>query len=78
MVADFAGAKYGVAAVNGTAALHFPPAEQAWAQDYVILPNLTLLLPPIQSNTWALNPADRCRPASLADGPGSARRIPGH
>lgn len=44
MVADFAGAKYGVAAVNGTAALHISLLlSGVRAQDYVILPNLTFV-----------------------------------
>jgi perosamine synthetase len=44
MVADFAGAKYGVAAVNGTAALHIALLLSGVKQeDYVILPNLTFV-----------------------------------
>ena len=44
MVADFAGAKYGVAAVNGTAALHISLLLSGIKQnDYVILPNLTFV-----------------------------------
>lgn len=44
MVADFAGAKYGVAAVNGTAALHISLLlSGVKAGDYVILPNLTFV-----------------------------------
>ena len=44
MVADFAGAKYGVAAVNGTAALHIALLLTGVKQnDYVILPNLTFV-----------------------------------
>ncbi|MEI2738942.1 MAG: LegC family aminotransferase [Chitinophagaceae bacterium] len=44
MVADFAGAKYGVAAVNGTAALHIALMLSGVKQgDYVILPNLTFV-----------------------------------
>ncbi|MBS1610922.1 MAG: LegC family aminotransferase [Bacteroidetes bacterium] len=44
MVADFAGAKYGVAAVNGTAALHISLLlSGVKANDYVILPNLTFV-----------------------------------
>ena len=44
MVADFAGAKYGVAAVNGTAALHIALLLSGVQQnDYVILPNLTFV-----------------------------------
>lgn len=44
MVADFAGAKYGVAAVNGTAALHISLLMSGVKQnDYVILPNLTFV-----------------------------------
>lgn len=44
MVADFAGAKYGVAAVNGTAALHISLLLSGVNQgDYVILPNLTFV-----------------------------------
>jgi len=44
MVADFAGAKYGVAAVNGTAALHIALLLSGVRQDdYVILPNLTFV-----------------------------------
>lgn len=44
MVADFAGAKYGVAAVNGTAALHISLLLSGVKQDdYVLLPNLTFV-----------------------------------
>jgi len=44
MVADFAGAKYGIAAVNGTAALHIALLlSGVQANDYVILPNLTFV-----------------------------------
>lgn len=44
MVADFAGRKYGVAAVNGTAALHIALLLSGVRQhDYVILPNLTFV-----------------------------------
>jgi len=44
MVADFAGAKYGVAAVNGTAALHIALLLSGVKQDdYVLLPNLTFV-----------------------------------
>ena len=44
MVANFAGAKYGVAAVNGTAALHISLLLSGVKQgDYVILPNLTFV-----------------------------------
>lgn len=44
MVADFAGAKYGVAAVNGTAALHISLLlSGVQRDDYVILPNLTFV-----------------------------------
>lgn len=44
MVADFAGAKYGVAAVNGTAALHIALLMTGVRpDDYVILPNLTFV-----------------------------------
>ena len=44
MVAEFAGAKYGVAAVNGTAALHIALMLSGVKQgDYVILPNLTFV-----------------------------------
>jgi len=44
MVADFVGAKYGVAAVNGTAALHIALLLTDVRQnDYVILPNLTFV-----------------------------------
>jgi perosamine synthetase len=44
MVADFSGAKYGVAAVNGTAALHIALLLSGVKQnDYVILPNLTFV-----------------------------------
>lgn len=44
MVAEFAGAKYGVAAVNGTAALHISLILSGVRQnDYVILPNLTFV-----------------------------------
>jgi perosamine synthetase len=44
MVAEFAGAKYGIAAVNGTAALHIALLLSGVKQDdYVILPNLTFV-----------------------------------
>src|SRR5215510_6505940 len=44
MVADFAGAKYGVAAVNGTAALHIALLlSGVRPNDYVLLPNLTFV-----------------------------------
>jgi perosamine synthetase len=44
MVADFAGAKYGIAAVNGTAALHISMLlSGVKPNDYVILPNLTFV-----------------------------------
>ncbi|MEI2824410.1 MAG: LegC family aminotransferase [Chitinophagaceae bacterium] len=44
MVAAFAGAKYGVAAVNGTSALHISLLLSGVKQnDYVILPNLTFV-----------------------------------
>jgi perosamine synthetase len=44
MVADYAGAKYGVAAVNGTAALHIALLlSGVRLNDYVILPNLTFV-----------------------------------
>lgn len=44
MVADFAGARFGVAAVNGTAALHISLLLSGVKQnDYVILPNLTFV-----------------------------------
>src|SRR5688572_8211659 len=44
MVAAFAGAKYGVAAVNGTAALHIALILTGVKRDdYVILPNLTFV-----------------------------------
>src|SRR6185503_4901800 len=44
MVADFAGAKFGVASVNGTAALHIALLLSGVRQyDYVILPNLTFV-----------------------------------
>jgi perosamine synthetase len=44
MVADFSGTKYGVAAVNGTAALHISLLlSGVKAGDYVILPNLTFV-----------------------------------
>jgi aminotransferase in exopolysaccharide biosynthesis len=44
MVADFAGAKYGVAAVNGTASLHISLLLSGVKQhDYVLLPNLTFV-----------------------------------
>ncbi len=44
MVADFVGAAYGVAAVNGTAALHIALLLSGVKQDdYVILPNLTFV-----------------------------------
>lgn len=44
MVADFAGAKYGVAAVNGTAALHISMLlSGVKLNDYVIVSNLTFV-----------------------------------
>lgn len=44
MVAEFAGAPYGVATVNGTAALHISLMLSGVKQDdYVILPNLTFV-----------------------------------
>ena len=44
MVAEFAGLSYGVAAVNGTAALHISLLLSGVKQhDYVILPNLTFV-----------------------------------
>ncbi|HNR15710.1 MAG TPA: LegC family aminotransferase [Chitinophagaceae bacterium] len=44
MVAGFAGAKYGVAAVNGTAALHISLLLSGVKEnDYVMLPNLTFV-----------------------------------
>ena len=44
MVADYSGAKYGVAAVNGTAALHISLLmNDVKPGDYVILPNLTFV-----------------------------------
>ena len=44
MVADFSGTKFGVAAVNGTAALHIALLLSGVKQDdYVILPNLTFV-----------------------------------
>jgi aminotransferase in exopolysaccharide biosynthesis len=44
MVADFSGTKYGVAAVNGTAALHIALLLSGVKQNnYVILPNLTFV-----------------------------------
>jgi aminotransferase in exopolysaccharide biosynthesis len=44
MVADFTGAKYGVAAVNGTAALHIALLLSGVKQnDYVIIPNITFV-----------------------------------
>lgn len=44
MVADFSGRKYGIAAVNGTAALHIALLLSGVKQnDYVILPNLTFV-----------------------------------
>ncbi len=44
MVADFTGAKYGVATVNGTSALHIALLLAGVKQnDYVILPNLTFV-----------------------------------
>jgi perosamine synthetase len=44
MVAGFAGAKYGIAAVNGTAALHIALLLSGVKYgDYVILPNLTIV-----------------------------------
>lgn len=44
MVADFAGAKHGIAAVNGTAALHISLLLSGVKPgDYVILPNLTFV-----------------------------------
>jgi perosamine synthetase len=44
MVADFAGAKYGIAAVNGTAALHIAlELSGVKRNDYVIAPNITFI-----------------------------------
>src|SRR5882757_889611 len=44
MVADFSGTKYGIAAVNGTAALHIALLMAGVKQDdYVLLPNLTFV-----------------------------------
>lgn len=44
MVADYAGAKYGIAAVNGTAALHISLLlTGVKAGDYVIIPNITFV-----------------------------------
>ncbi len=44
MVADFAGAKFGVAAMNGTAALHIALELSGVVQgDYVIVPNITFI-----------------------------------
>jgi perosamine synthetase len=44
MVADFAGAKFGVAIVNGTSALHLSLLLSGVKQDdYVLLPNLTFV-----------------------------------
>lgn len=44
MVADFVGSKYGIAAVNGTAALHISLLLAGVKQDdYVLLPNLTFV-----------------------------------
>lgn len=44
MVAEFAGAKYGVAAVNGTNALHLAlQLSDVQRDDYVILPNITFI-----------------------------------
>jgi perosamine synthetase len=44
MVADFAGAKYGIAAVNGTAALHIAlELSGVKRNDYVIAPNVTFI-----------------------------------
>jgi len=44
MAADFTGAKYGVAAVNGTAALHIALLLSGVRRDdYVLLPNLTFV-----------------------------------
>jgi perosamine synthetase len=44
MVADFAGAKYGVAAVNGSAALHIAlTLSGVGDNDYVLVPNVTFI-----------------------------------
>lgn len=44
MVADFAGAKYGIACVNGTNALHLSlQLADLKANDYVIVPNITFI-----------------------------------
>src|SRR5258706_16217194 len=44
MVAEFAGAKFGIASVNGTAALHIALLLSGVKEnDYVILPNLTFV-----------------------------------
>lgn len=44
MVADYVGAKYGVAAVNGTAAIHISlNLMGVEANDYVIIPNITFV-----------------------------------
>ncbi|CAG0909249.1 unnamed protein product, partial [Darwinula stevensoni] len=44
MVAEFAGAKYGIAAMNGTAALHIAQELAGVRQrDYVITPDITFI-----------------------------------
>ena len=44
MVADYAGVKYGIATMNGTAALHIALIlNGVKANDYVIVPNLTFV-----------------------------------
>ena len=44
MVAEYAGAKYGVAAVNGTSALHIAlMLVGVKRKDYVIVPNITFI-----------------------------------
>ena len=52
MVADFAGARFGIAAVNGTAALHISLLLSGVKQNY---PILRLSHPPTLSNMWAQN-----------------------
>jgi dTDP-4-amino-4,6-dideoxygalactose transaminase len=52
MVAEFAGAKYGVAAMNGTAALHIAQELAGVRQrDYVITPDITFIATAMPSNT---------------------------
>ncbi len=70
MVADFAGAKYGVAAMNGSAAIHLSlQLAGVKRDDYVIVPNITFiascnavcytgaepLLIDVDANTWQMD-----------------------